>query len=568
VIGLLATTVLLAFFPFAQSAIASILVNTLIDGDYVSSFLILLASAYGLFIFLPDVVSSLNAYLERRNYINLGREFQLLYFRKKSALDIQQFENPEFQDLINKAEDRDVWPLVNMSEASFRMLQSAIIAVFAVIVLAGFDWKLCLVVTLGVIPRFFAQVKYGKDTWSIWDAEASVRRRYGDLKSHFDNRTSLVELKLFQNVRNFIDRIATIMSAFSDSQKLAERRRLRYETLSTVLFGLIMGGASAWVIYRVTQGLVDVGTMLFVLASIDRFQSSLLTLLRQFASQQDWGTYADNLFKIIDTEPALHRSVSPARLGMDVTPTITFDNVSFAYPSSGKPILKNISLTIRPGEKFALVGENGAGKTTFVKLLCRVYDPTDGRILVDGRDLRDIAIEDWHRLLGVLFQDYASYNFAVKEAIALGRSEESSDMKRVVDAAQASDSESFILEWKGGYEQMLGVEFADGVDPSKGQKQRLAIARLFHRKAGLMILDEPTAAIDAEAEMRIFQRIESSTGGQTVVLISHKFSTVRKAHRICVFKDGGVEELGSHQELMDKGGYYAKLFSLQAKDYE
>ncbi|MFA6158086.1 MAG: ABC transporter ATP-binding protein [Candidatus Paceibacterota bacterium] len=567
VIGMVGTSLLLAIAPFIQSGISAVLVNDLVSGATTPTVLWALAFGFALTLFVPDIVSSLRKYFERRNYIDLGKEFQLLYLKKKSSIDIQQFEDPEFQDLINKAEDRDVWPIVNMSEIQFNLLRSLTQVAVAVVILAQFNWKICLLVAISVIPRFLTQIKYGKDAWGIWDAETEVRRRHNDLKSHFDNKTWLVELKLFQNVRHFFAHLSKILNVFGDKQKAVEKKRLLFESLSTVVFGLIIGGVAMWIIYRVAGGFVEVGTMLFLLASMDRFQSALIDFLSEVSQQQDRSTYADNLFRILDSENVLYRSKTPVSIG-SVTPRVVFENVSFAYPRSEKVILRNISLTLEPGEKFALVGENGAGKTTFVKLLCRIYDPTEGRILVNGKDLREIDIEEWYSTLGILFQDYASYNFPVKEAIALGRSDAPFSLERVVEAAQSSDSESFILEWKDGYEQMLGVEFAGGVDPSKGQKQRLAIARLFHRKAGLMILDEPTAAIDAEAEMKIFERIEGLTSGQTVILISHKFSTVRKADRICVFEDGCVAELGSHRELVAHKGIYARLFALQAKDYE
>ncbi len=568
VIGMVTTSILLALFPFAQSGISAALVNSLVAGDYAPRLILLLAGAFALTLFLPDIVSSLREYFEKRNYIDLGKAFQLLYLKKKASMDIQQFENPAFQDLINKAEDRDVWPIVNMSEIQFNILRDLTQVVTAMVILASFNWVVCLLVALAVIPRFITQIKYGKEAWGIWDADTAVRRRYEDIRSYFNSRTWLVELKLFQNVGHFFAHISRILGTFGDRQKVVEKKKLAFEAGSTLILGAIVGGTVIFIVYRVSIGLIEVGTMLFLLSSMDRFQSALIGFLNQLSHQQDRSTYADNLFQILDTENTLYRSAHPVAINKNKTPTITFENVSFAYPGSGKMILRNISLTLNPGEKFALVGENGAGKTTFVKLLCRVYDPTEGRILVDGVDLREIDLDEWYRNLGVLFQEYASYNFPVKEAISLGRSGEPMSLERVVEAAQSSDSESFILEWKDKYDQMLGVEFDGGIDPSKGQKQRLAIARLFHRKAGLMILDEPTAAIDAEAEMRIFEKIESLTGGQTVVLISHKFSTVRKADRICVFKDGAVEELGSHDELIARKGTYARLFALQAEDYK
>ncbi len=307
--------------------------------------------------------------------------------------------------------------------------------------------------------------------------------------------------------------------------------------------------------------------MLFLIASITQLQSSLIRFMDRIARLDEYSLYTSDIFHVLETKTVLARSAKPLILDPDLTPEITFENVSFFYPQSDALALENVSLTIRKGEKFALVGENGAGKTTFVKLLCRIYDPSSGRILVDGTDLREIDLDSWYRILGILLQEYAPYKFTVKEVIALGRSDDELDMDRIETAAIASESDSFIRDWADRYDQQLGIEFDKGLDPSKGQQQRLAIARLLHREAGILILDEPTASIDAEAEKKIFEQIEKSAQHQTVILISHKFSTVKGADRICVFRYKSVHELGSHDELMKINGTYARLFNDQAEGY-
>jgi ABC-type multidrug transport system fused ATPase/permease subunit len=271
----------------------------------------------------------------------------------------------------------------------------------------------------------------------------------------------------------------------------------------------------------------------------------------------------------MDTPPAIPRVQNARVLSADVAPEIVLDNVSFAYPGTDKLVLKNLSLAIPSGAKVALVGVNGSGKTTLVKLICRIYDPTEGTILVNGHDLRDLNLDSWHHQMSVLFQDYADYHFLVKDVIAMGRRNGSpaADMYKVRQAARQSGAEGFIAEWAGQYEQMVGREFPDGIDPSKGQLQKLALARSFYRDPGLLILDEPTASIDAEAEARIFEELEALPRDKTVILISHRFSTVRKADRICVFKDGIVAEQGTHDDLMRLSKIYARLFKIQAAGY-
>jgi ATP-binding cassette subfamily B protein len=285
------------------------------------------------------------------------------------------------------------------------------------------------------------------------------------------------------------------------------------------------------------------------------------------------GQYKDSLFvtdilKILDTKPAIKQPETGIILDPSVTPEIEFQNVSFIYPNSDRMVLKNLSLKIRAGEKLALVGVNGSGKTTIVKLLCRFYDPTEGKILINGNDLRDIDLGSLYYLMGVLFQDFATYNFPVKQSIAMGRPTDDIDLEKVKNAAETSESDTFISQWSNGYDQMIGKEFTGGIDPSKGQMQKLALARTFYRDPKFLILDEPTASIDAEAEAKIFERLESLPADRTVILISHRFSTVRKADTICVINDGAISELGSHQELITLNGIYARLFNLQAAGYQ
>ena len=312
-----------------------------------------------------------------------------------------------------------------------------------------------------------------------------------------------------------------------------------------------------------------IGTMTFVFGSIATLQGVLSGFFFSVAQQYECSLFTSDLFRVLDTEPLLSQPKYPCVIDRRVAPSIVFDNVSFAYPGTERLVLRNISLSINPGERIALVGINGAGKSTLVKLLCRIYDPTEGRILVNGRDLREIALPQWHSMLGTLFQDYASYHFPVKEVIALGRRDGSVaiDLARVRDAARRSGADSFIERWPKLYDQMIGREFSEGVDPSKGQLQRLALARTFYRDARVMIVDEPTSSIDAEAESQILEQFGALSRNTTVLLISHRFSNLRKADRICVLAGGMIRELGTHKDLMYNDDIYAKLFKIQADQY-
>ncbi|MEI7777551.1 MAG: ABC transporter ATP-binding protein [bacterium] len=569
VISTITLSFIIALLPFAQSGLSALLINALIKSfgtGIFSEAVLFLASLTAVSYFVPDMVYTLKGFVDKRIYLNISEKFQLAYYKKKSEIDIQTFDNPAFNDMVNKAEDRGIWPIPNMIEAQFANIQNVVGVLTALTILVLFNWKICLIVIVAIIPQFISQIRYSTEVWSIWDADTGMRRRYSDLKDHFDRKSYLIELKIFQNTTFFFKKIAKILQDFNKEQYKAEKHKLFFELATTLLSGVIIGFVIFWVIRQVVVGIIAVGSMLFIISSIQRLQGALGGFIMSVGRQHELSLYVSNIFSIIETKQILPRNPNPIALGSS-TPEIVFENVSFKYPQGSSYALKNISLTIKAGEKFALVGENGAGKTTFVKLLARIYDPTEGRILIDGQDLKDIDLDEWYKNLGILLQDYSPYHFEVKNVIALGRSDVPFDINWVTEAAKASQSESFILKWKEKYEQMLGSDFEGGIDPSKGQSQRLAVARLLHRKAGIMILDEPTASIDAEAEKKIFDEIQKSSTGQTVILISHKFSTVKNADRICVFKDTNVYEIGSHDQLIAQDGVYARLFNEQAKSY-
>ena len=517
----------------------------------------------------PDLVGSVLEYLERQFHLSLEQKFELLFLRRKGEIDLATHEDPKFNDLLNRAEARGTFPMVDLLRSQFSNVQTIIELVIASAVLVAVDWRLFVLVLLGTLPRFVAETRYGRGVWGIYDANAEVRRRFVDLRSHFCDLRSLAELKLFQNVGYFHGLLADLFNVFSKQHGRLERRKLIWLAAAVAIGGGGIGAAMVCLVGKVLRGDMPVGTIVFVFGSIATLQSALSAFFLSVARQYQFSLFVADFFRIIDTRPVLPRPKHPVSLNSAEAPSIVFENVSFAYPGTTRQVLRHVSLAIEPGERVALVGINGAGKSTLMKLLCRIYDPTEGRILVNGVDLRDIDLAQWHAMLGVLFQDYASYHFPVKEGIALGRRNGSPvpDMARVRRAARQSGADAFIADWKGGYDQMLGRQFSDGVDPSKGQLQKLALARLFYRDARAMILDEPTASIDSEGEVQVFEQLEAVSRNTTVLLSSHRFSTVRKADRVCVIVDGTIRELGTHQNLMNLDGVYARQFQLQAAGY-
>lgn len=561
---------LLSIVPFARSGIGGLLINELVDyagkGSFTDKITILLAATVAVS-FLTPMFYSLELYLAKIFYFYTGEKFELLLIKRKGEIDIASHEDPKINDLFNRVMEKGMWSIQSFFERQFFIMQNIIEVLVASIILTTSQWWVFLIIFLATIPELLAEIKYGKNVWSIYNTRSEVRRRFFNLKGHFQLLPELIELKLFQNTKYFLSMIKELFVNFQNEERKVENQKLRDFLLTQIISQSALAFATGWFVYEVLQGKIQIGTFTFILASIANLRQALSALFSNLGRQYQDSLFVKDVFKVIDIKPAIIKEKNGIILEQDKTPVIEFKNVSFAYPGSNKMALKDFSLKIVPGDKVALVGINGAGKTTFVKLLCRFYDPSEGQILINGQDLKKIDLESWWWHLGVLFQDYAHYSLLVKQAIGIGRTKKEVEMENIKNAAWASESNVFIEEWEKSYEQMLGKQFKHGVEPSIGQWQKLALARTFYRNPSILILDEPTSSIDAEAETNIFNKLNSLPQDRTVILISHRFSTVRQASKIVVIKHGKIIEQGKHEELLAINKDYARLFGMQAKGY-
>ncbi len=571
IIGLFLVFLVVSAAPFLQSGSSGLLINALVRSAGTGTFsphLTGLVLILVLATFIPSLLYSIQDYLSKLFWYVMEEKFDTIVIQKKGEIDVAVHEDPKQQDLFNRITEEGTWRLRSFSDRQFFIIQNIIEVAIAAVVVLIFRWWVFLILLVGTLPELAVEMRYGRDVWSIHSERSENRRRYWYLHQHFERLPSLIELKLFQNTQYFLTQIRELFRNFQMEEKKNERKKLRWQIVALVMAQLAIAFASAYFVWEVVRGGLQIGTLVFVLASIANLRQSLSGLFGNLGRQYQDSLFVTDVFRLLDIPPALTRPPSGFVLPANQTPAVVFDRVSFAYPGTTTLALKDFSLTIEAGEKVALVGANGAGKTTFVKLLCRFYDPTAGRILVGGRDLKEINLESWYNLLGALFQDYAHYYFIVQEAIAIGRTSEPTSPIKVRSAAQASEASAFIEEWDKKYEQMLGKEFAGGIEPSIGQWQKLALARAFYRDARVLILDEPTASIDTEAEAKIFDRLEKLTSDRTVLLISHRFSTVRHATKIGVLENGQLKELGRHEDLLKLNELYARLFKLQARGYQ
>ncbi|MEQ1500522.1 MAG: ABC transporter ATP-binding protein, partial [Parcubacteria group bacterium] len=377
----------------------------------------------------------------------------------------------------------------------------------------------------------------------------------------------LIEVKLLQAGKKFISEIKKIFLNFAEKQKSLEKNRVWVTSTTDILAFLGFAAGLALIVNDVANGKYQVGTLVYIIGTLTNVRSSISRLLSGVSGQFENTLIVNDLIKFFETKPQIIESNNPVSLNLKLAPEIVFENVSFKYKNSDKYSLKDLNLTFRAGDNIGLVGNNGAGKTTLVKLLSRIYEPTEGRILINGIDLKDVATKEWWSYLAVMFQDYASYDFLVKDAIAVSRPDKPTNLTKVVEASKISQSHDFIVEWKDKYDEQLGVEFK-GKEPSKGQRQKLSIAKILYRDGFVMILDEPTASVDAESEAKIFDSIENLPKDITAILISHDFSTISQCDKIFVLDKGTLKEEGDHKELMKQKGLYAELYNLQAKRFK
>ncbi|MDB5193575.1 MAG: transporter ATP-binding protein, partial [Segetibacter sp.] len=375
------------------------------------------------------------------------------------------------------------------------------------------------------------------------------------------------EVKIFNLSGFIISRFKQLADKFyGDNKRLAIRRTI-WGTFFTMLGSAGYYGAYVFIIVETVQGKISIGSLTFLAGSFRQMRSLLEGILIRFTSVSQGAVYLQDFFEFFEIKPRIVISPDPLPFPNPIKQGFTFENVGFKYLNSERWANRHINFTLHPGEKIALVGENGAGKTTLVKLLARLYDPTEGRILLDGIDLREYNIDELRTEIGVIFQDFIRYQMSVSQNIAVGNIDEASNADLIKASSVQSMAHPLIERLPAKYDQMLGRRFNNGIDLSGGEWQKIALARAYMKEAQLLILDEPTAALDARAEYEVFQRFAELTKGKSAVLISHRFSTVRMADSILVLEKGELREIGSHEELLEKEGRYAELFKLQAMGY-
>jgi ATP-binding cassette, subfamily B, bacterial len=530
-----------------------------------NSFWWLVAAEFGLTV-LAGVTGRIIAFLDTLLADRYSRHVSVLVLDHASHLDLATYENPAFYDRLERARVQATDRLV-MIQSTGQLIQQAITTISLAVPILWFSPWLLLLLVAFVLPAFLGESHFAFLGYSLSFRQTPRRRLMDYLRVLGGSKEAAKELKLF----GLSDFIATRFRAlwdgiYTENLKLARHRMAAGAALS-ILSAVGYYGAYVYVLYQALNARISIGTMTFLTGTILQISSNIQQIFSTLASIADQALYLTDLLAFFNMKPTVLSKPNALPAPRPIRDGFEFRNVSFWYPGTTRRILDRLNFRLSPGERVALIGENGQGKTTIVKLISRLYDPSEGHILLDGIDLREYSIEDLCSEIGVIFQDFMRYEMTAAENIAVGRIEKLNDMPAIEAAARKSLADVVVKKLRGGYDQMLGRRFEGGVDLSGGEWQRLALARAYLRDAQMLVLDEPTAALDARAEYEVFERFSDLTVGKTTLLISHRFSTVRMSDRIVVLEGGRIVEEGHHEKLMALGGRYAEMFELQASSY-
>ncbi len=507
-------------------------------------------------------------YADRLLYFSMNRWAVSAFLNAMNTLDIGDFYDDQIRTDINKAEHGYHWQIPNLSYMYLELLYGLFRFTAMSLVVAQINPWLIIAIAIFLLPTLLSDARIAKIQWIVWGDKGDNRHVFGTLSEMLAKPKKQMELRSMQAQAYAQDRVTKINKEFYKQQEK------QFRSASRLSFGakvLEVGGVAVGSVILLKQFLsntISLERYFFLSGALLRIGGALNAIFGTLSRMQEGVLFARDFYRLMDVKGAIVDTPNAKALNTTKPPSIEFKSVSFTYPGQTQPTFTNLNLIIEPSEHVALVGENGAGKSTLIKLLLRFYQPDSGVILINGQDLQTIAIDSWYTQLATLFQEFNEYPFPIDENIYIGRPDSKPDQKKLHEAAKFGGVDDLIKDYKHGWETVLDASFKKGVEPSGGQWQRVALARAFYRDANLLILDEPTSAIDAKAEYDIFNNIFKHYKNRSALIISHRFSTVRRADRIIVLEHGKIVEQGSHKELMNNKNLYFDLFTKQAEGYQ
>src|SRR5437764_3662437 len=494
------------------------------------------------------------------------RHVSIQVMKHASELDVIAYEDPIFYDRLERARVQATDRLVMIQSIGRLELQLITAIGWSVAVMIYSPWLMLLLIA-AVLPAFLGETHFAFLGYAKNFRQTPIKRQLDYLRQAGATKEAAKELKLFNLADFFTQRFAKLSEIIYEQDVALARKRLFLGSLFSLVSATGYYGAYVYVIWRTVFGGLSIGTFYFLTNAILQASSTIQQVFSTLSGIADQALFLTDLLAFFEMKPTIRSKPNALPAPRPIRQGFDFRNVSFQYPGNERRVIDNLNFRLRPGERVALIGENGQGKTTIVKLITRLYDPTEGQILLDGVDLREYDLEDLYREIGVIFQDFMRYEMTARENIAVGKIDEIANLPLLKTAAYKSLAQHVIERLPRDYEQMLGRRFETGVDLSGGEWQKIALARAYLRDAQVLILDEPTAALDARSEYEVFQRFAELTTGKSAVFISHRFSTVRMADRIVVLENGRIAEDGNHDTLLNLGGRYAGMFEMQAANY-
>ena len=566
----LAFRVIIALLPVAMLAVTKVIIDAIYGltsqhRPLPGNFWWLVVLQFGL-ASLGTVLVRLIDFCENVLADKYTRYISTQIMKHAASLDLATYEDYNFHDKLDRARVQGT-DRIGMIQASGRLIQEVIMtASLAASILFFSPWILFALIVC-IVPAFLGETHFAFLGYSLSFNQTTARRQMEYLRVLGGSKESAKELKLFGLSKYLVGRYTALSDELHRQMVALQKRKLLLGTLLAVLGTVGYYGTYAYVVYETVIGVLTLGTLTFLAGAIAGASTNIQAVFTTFSSIADQALFLTDLLEFFSVKPKIIVKPDALPVPRPICKGFEFKGVSFCYPGNPRPVLSNINFRLEPSERIALVGENGQGKTTIVKLLARLYDVSSGQILLDGVDLREYDIEDLWREIGVIFQDFMRYEMTAAENIAIGRIEDVNNEFRIRSAAHKSLADHVIHQLPRRYDQVLGSRFEGSIELSGGQWQKIALGRAYIRDAQLLILDEPTASLDARSEHEVFQRFAELTANKMSLLISHRFSTVRMADRILVLESGRIAEQGSHLELMRSAGRYAEMFELQAANY-